>query len=70
MNLEEELLKLGAEKMPYEDDLKHYYIKLEITKSTMYLYEPDTGIGYMEITEEYETTDIEEVKRIMKAYKK
>ena len=71
MNLEEELLKLGAEKIPYEDDPEDYYVVLKIKPYVEYIYEPDTGDGYFEFIEEtVSTTDVKEVKRMIKQFEK
>ena len=70
MKLEKELLKLGAEKRPYEDDEEDYYLCLKIQPYLEYLYEPDTGNGFFEFTPEIiNTTDIKEVKKLIKKFK-
>ena len=71
MSLEKELLKLGAEKRPYEDNEEEYYLVLIIQPYVEYIYEPDTKEGYFEFTPEIiNTTDIKEVKRMIKHFKK
>jgi hypothetical protein len=71
MKLEQELLKLGAEKRPYENDLDDYYVVLKIKPYVEYIYEPDTGDGYFEFIEEtVNTTDVNEVKRMIKMFEK